>query len=556
MNAMKPLRNLLLCSSCALLLFACSRSSEVPGAVLLSLRFAPDVSRADRNRIARFAVDVDGAETYRTTFMAGTVLTGDGPYTVRYRPGVTTGRLGITVEAEDGDALVIARGTASATLDAADETHVEVLLSRHVATADGATDGAVDGATDLGDSGTSLDLAVPDLSVPDLALPDLKTPDLKTPDLKVPDLTMPDLATPPDLNAPFVPSHVGADAYKPSAADLPDGVTTIDTDALRLSNESMLPIDADFFLADNGIAVLSIGEGVLGDVVVTGSHRLAIVAAGALAVKGHISVSARGTTPGPGGSATRQGAGKGGDGDRDSSGTDSGGGGAGFGNVGAAGGRGLGGLDGGAGGAAYGTPLAEFLGGSGGGNGRSCIGLSASDMGTDIAGSGGAGGGAIQLSSATRITLTASAAIEANGGGGAGGCYTSMGEDGSGGGGGGGAGGTIFLEAPAIEVRGGLYANGGGGGAGANSSSNPGSGSSGADGQNGTVAALGGPSKGNGGAGGAGGTSSDSPTTPSNASNGGGGGGSVGRIWLRTRSNPADQAGATISPAATLDMTL
>lgn len=531
----------------------CGASAEVPGAVLLSLRFASDVSVADRGHVARLAVDVDSAEQYHAEFAAGAVLTGAGPYTVRYRPGVAAGRLDFTVEARDADGAVLARGTASGQLDARDEPHVDVLLSRYVAPTDAAIDAAgdaaMDAASDMGDGGVAPDLAMPDLKMPDLRPPpDLKPPPDLTPppDLEPPpDLTPP----PPDLSGPFVPSHVAGSAYVPTAGDLPTTLSKIDTGALKLYaalDELPLPAGASFIVDANNNAVLSVGAAELGDVTITGTRRLVIVAAGALTVSGHVTASAQGTIPGPGGVAAEGGQGAGGEGSS-GGGFDSGGGGAGFGTAGGAGGGALGGT----GGAAYGATLADFIGGSGGGSGVSCgpsVGIN------DSTGAGGAGGGALQLSSAVSLQVTADAIIEANGGGGRGGCFSSTGPV-SGGGGGGGAGGMLFLEAPTIEVHGALYANGGGGGAGANSSANQ-SGASGSDGLAGTTAAPGGASAGNGGSGGSGGVLSIAPTTPNSASNAGGGGGAVGRIWLRTRYHAADQSGSRISPAPSLSTSL
>ncbi len=156
---------------------------------------------------------------------------------------------------------------------------------------------------------------------------------------------------------------------------------------------------------------------------------------------------------------------------------------------------------------------------------------------------GGGGGGALQLSAGVELTVTGS--VRANGGGGAAGTSSSLG------GGGGGSGGALLLEAPALRVSGGLYANGGGGGgAGRNGD---GSGTRGEDGRAGLSPASGGygedghgcalggyTSGGNGGSGGAlsagpgAGSTGDSVTNCFQTARvgGGGGGGAPGRIRL------------------------
>lgn len=104
---------------------------------------------------------------------------------------------------------------------------------------------------------------------------------------------------------------------------------------------------------------------------------------------------------------------------------------------------GAGSMSGANGGAPYGTEaLVPLLGGSSGGS-------------ASTGAYGGAGGGAVQLFAGTRLEVTATGSIRANGGGG-----TQYG-------GGGGSGGAILLEAPLISVASAqaLSVNGGGGGA-------------------------------------------------------------------------------------------
>lgn len=144
---------------------------------------------------------------------------------------------------------------------------------------------------------------------------------------------------------------------------------------------------------------------------------------------------------------------------------------------------------------------------------------------------GGGGGGAIQLVSATSISV--SGYVSASGGGGKGAVAPRAG------GGGGGSGGAILLQARAVEVTGALTVNGGGGGEGLDQVQDEAG-----DGRDGniadTTAALGGNSASNGGEGGAGAT-----TLPSAASDGqsglsqtaqtvgaGGGGGGAGIIRI------------------------
>jgi len=151
-------------------------------------------------------------------------------------------------------------------------------------------------------------------------------------------------------------------------------------------------------------------------------------------------------------------------------------------------------------------------------------------------GSGGNGGGAIQITSGTKITIPAGGAIGAPGYGG----YVN---------GGGGSGGSILLEAPIVSIGGGAYANGGSGGCGS---------FTGADSSNGTLdtnPALGGPCDNNQ-SGGNGGTGTvapqDGPTIANVAGTkqyAGGGGGAVGRIRINTLDMTVAGTG-TFSPAA------
>ncbi len=152
---------------------------------------------------------------------------------------------------------------------------------------------------------------------------------------------------------------------------------------------------------------------------------------------------------------------------------------------------------------------------------------------TGSIGGGGSGGGAIQITSATSITI--SGAITAPGYGGSVNA-------------GGGSGGAILLEAPTVTISGGVYANGGAGGCGEFSSGNNGSAS--------TQPAAGGPCN-NGHSGGNGGAGTTAPTAGDSLTNVGGtqqyapgGGGAVGRIRINTLSATVAGTGAQSPPAS------
>ncbi len=345
---------------------------------------------------------------------------------------------------------------------------------------------------------------------------------------------------------PIAPSHVAFGDYKPNAAALPSSVAIIDTSNLVLKdfNGNNIAVPANgAFAVEAGNAVLSVGAWtVTAPVTVVGSRSLVIVAAGAVVVSAPVRASAVGAAPGPGGAGPAMGTGMGHPGTITGFMQGSwcgGGGGGGFATFGAQGGTGtfVDGLgthyvaQGGGGGIAYPGQLNDFLAGSGGGNGA---------VGSN---QGGAGGGALQITSAVSIDVKASGLVAASGGGGTGGNHQQFFSDG---GGGGGSGGTVFLEAPAITVAGGLFANGGAGGD--PTLQNPGAAP---DGTESTIPANGGAHAGNGGAGGI------APTTPADAgeASSGGGGGSVWQIWLRTR-NVAAQVTGLMSPTAMTDTTL
>lgn len=144
-----------------------------------------------------------------------------------------------------------------------------------------------------------------------------------------------------------------------------------------------------------------------------------------------------------------------------------------------------------------------------------------------------AGGGGAATLIACRGTVTVDGVITAGGGGAQSGQVllgTLIG------GGGGGAGGYVVIQGLGVEIRGGLYANGGGGGAG--KPSNLSVGSNGLDGTSSLTSAAGGTGQSGAGSGGAGATGTTTPrpgarSTLSGATPGGGGG-SVGFLQTYT----------------------
>jgi len=151
---------------------------------------------------------------------------------------------------------------------------------------------------------------------------------------------------------------------------------------------------------------------------------------------------------------------------------------------------------------------------------------------------GGAGGGALQMDSGTRITLDASAMVDA-GGGGAGGDAM-----------GGGAGGTIIVESPVVAINGAVVANGGAGGA---------CGTTAPDGTRTTSPAFGSSCGTNGAThAGSGGTRTTPPTTGLTLTPVGdaGGGGSVGRLLVRTLDGSYSAGGASLISAAVVTQQL
>jgi hypothetical protein len=291
------------------------------------------------------------------------------------------------------------------------------------------------------------------------------------------------------------------------------------------------------------LAMYSFTVGDAGSLQVIGTRPVIFAVYDQAQIFGTLLATANLDDAGPGGSTTFCGTSHG-DAGVTSNARGSGGGGAGFGGQGADGGNANGlAMSGGRGGTAGGSAtLVPLRGGCSGGPGG---------LGTAAVGAGGAGGGAIQVSAANALWVSGN--ISSSGGGGRG--ATS----GNSGGGGAGSGGAVLLESSAMTISSTakLTANGGGGGGGASS------GAAGSPGQNGSwssaAVATGGPGGGTGTtAGSAGGPGGAGTTAPLNGASGaanrsgGGGGGAVGRILLNGASSCSTDAGAIISPPATI----
>ncbi len=273
-----------------------------------------------------------------------------------------------------------------------------------------------------------------------------------------------------------------------------------------------------------------------GELLVEGARPLVLIARTIeITATGKISAQARGDIPGNNGGIPG-GEGGGGPGRRDGA-AHTGGGGGGFATPGGEGGirecAGVESTAGGGGGLAIGEPrLRVLVGGGAGGFGGTECGTAAMPP--------GAGGGAIQLSALESILLASGSQIRVDGGGGKGGVSCSRFQDA--GGSGGGAGGAIYLDAPTIENRGMLAANGGSGGGAGDfgdfGTMNNGTGGPGVDGSTSFAAVAGGggnPPRGTsgGGAGASEPPASGASSTSCIETNTGGGGGAAGRIVLR-----------------------
>lgn len=191
--------------------------------------------------------------------------------------------------------------------------------------------------------------------------------------------------------------------------------------------------------------VCRMDELTIGQLTVTGTRALVLLASRSVRIVGRLDVAGRGTTDGPGASY------------------------------------------------GYAQGASGSLGGAGGSFGATGAGTAASIYGADAmvplyggmrgqpggGGAGGGGGGALQITAGVRIDVEGR--IDASGGGGAGGVSIFS----LSGGGGGGSGGGVLLEAPVVTLTGEILANGGGGGGGGGSKSGGGVGGQGYDGGNG-----------------------------------------------------------------------
>ncbi len=241
------------------------------------------------------------------------------------------------------------------------------------------------------------------------------------------------------------------EADQEPVADLGDSAT-INTDTGQVEVDGVPVAITSFVTGDEPeVRVFAVGGFVTNDVTLSGDRALAVVSDGDVEIRGHVSLSASGSTGGPGAFDTPSCVGE--EGEKNSPpGVVSygGGGGGGFGSEGGSGGLGIADDDGedvraegGAGGGTAGNEeLLPLRGGCSG-------------VGAETIGGPAGGGGAVQLVSRTKITVDG--ILEANGAGGRGGGEGS---------GGGGSGGGILLEAPQVTINGNVVANGGGGGAG------------------------------------------------------------------------------------------
>jgi len=355
----------------------------------------------------------------------------------------------------------------------------------------------------------------------------------------------------------FPTLHVPNAGRFPGTADLT--LTAIDTSALTVNGgPPPTGVTFDTWTQTSGptLAVLHVDSLAVasGTVFVAGTRPLVVIASGPITVNGLLDGSALRDMPRAGGGAAGEGSGAGQPGGHAATFVESGASGGGFATVGGMGGIGGAGCSVSApavvGGAAYGDPqLTNLVAGSGGGRAY----VTSCDSST-----GGAGGGAIQLSSATSITIAGS--INVGGGGGGGGLTCTAADRNFSGGSGGGSGGAIVLQAPVITSSGALAANGGGGGSSAGDVDGDNvapfaNGQPGFGGQPDANAPAGGLDVGTwSSAGGAGGATTTAPGAGANDTtclgNAGGGGGSVGRIVIAMPQGASASIGGVVSPPA------
>jgi hypothetical protein len=304
------------------------------------------------------------------------------------------------------------------------------------------------------------------------------------------------------------PALVAA-ASEPSV-QLPSG-SHIDTDTGQITDGGSLPIQVSSLVVTQGttsIRVFIAKSMTIGDVSVSGSSALALVASDAITVSGGLLVRGAGTSAGPGSQDSGACVGAGGD---------YGGGGGGNATAGGDGATTTANSIPAAGGAVQ-AGFEPLVGG--------CRGGAQTSNGSTVA-NGGGGGGAVELVAGSSITISGMIDVGAGGGLSAAG---------------GGSGGNIVLEAPHVMFSGGLFANGGGGGA----CSSPGADST----ANTTAAAGGGPCgiTSTRQVGGSGGTGTAASTAGSvRAGGAAGGGGAVGRVHVMNLDGTFDGSGGTVS---------
>jgi hypothetical protein len=340
-----------------------------------------------------------------------------------------------------------------------------------------------------------------------------------------PDATLADAPVDAPADSPFVPDEEAGPLgffptnFSPAQADAgtwgaPDGIgggTAVAQDCTNTCVGAAVTVaqnDADGTLAD--VYLLdSLTIDATATLTLTGPRPIILAVRGAVDIQGLLVVAASGSAAGPGGfgSLANRGPGGGSPGNFAAY-PQSYAGGASYCGVGGKGGSAS--APGAPGGVVYGNPtLHPLVGGSAGGD--------YSYYGDQP---GGSGGGALEIVSATSISVGANGAIHAGGGGQTGG---------------GGSGGAILLEAPAVSIHGQLAANGGGGGAvaiGGNATANdqPAPGYAGSGGNGSAASAVNG-----------------SDGTTGDGGPPGSGGGGAGRIRINTASGRADVTGA-VSP--------
>lgn len=341
--------------------------------------------------------------------------------------------------------------------------------------------------------------------------------------------------------------HEGARCYEFQASNglTPFIAAAAETPALQLSEGAEINTTAGTIVDGDGTVVAiptkllsASADGVavrvfmassaeLDDVLIYGGPAFALVASGPIKVVGDMRTSTSRARGAPGAVESGPCTGKNGGGDLTDDGfICAGGGGGGFATAGASGGD-----------AEFYPDFEAGNGGSESGNAEIEPLRGGCSGGSAYGGPAGIGGGALQIVSATKLTITGGIIAAGQG------APDRQQGDLLCGGGGGGSGGAILLESPALEIASTatVIANGGSGGC---------SNGNGADGQTATPAPGGCPEDLD--AGGSGGTGTVPPQSGGTASSiGGGGGGSAGRIRLNASPAGIDAAGVVSPPPTT-----